>query len=91
MNPVLFLINDPPYYDKEVTEEGKDSENPNTNLDSFVFHEVVTAWEFIDWRLTVNSYDWFLGIAAENEAIQFPVWKLQEIPIHFIALRWYTI
>ena len=43
MNPVLFFINDPPYYDKKVTEEGNDSKNPNADLDSFVLHEVVTA------------------------------------------------
>ena len=86
MHLVLLLINDAPYYDKKVTKEGEDSKNPNTNLQSFVFHEVVTAWEFIDWGLALHSLDWFLSVAAENEAIEFPVLILLETSMYYTSL-----
>lgn len=69
MDSVLLVINDSPYYDNQVTKEGEDSQNPDTGLKSFVFHEVIAAREFIDWGIARNSFDGLLGVATKYEAI----------------------
>ena len=79
MNPVLFLVDQAPYYNEEVTKEGENTENPDADLKRVVLHEVVAAGEFIDWGIAVNAVDRFLGVTAQNEAVEFSVWEIREM------------
>lgn len=79
MNPVLFFVDQAPYYNEEVTKEGENTENPDADLKRVVLHEVVAAGEFIDWGIAFNAVDRFLGVTAQDEAVESPVWEIREI------------
>ena len=64
MNPVLFFVDQAPYYNDEVAKEGENTENPDADLKRAVLHKVVATGEFIDWGFAVNAVDRFLGVTA---------------------------
>lgn len=67
---VVFFNNDSHNDNKNIAKKSCESQNPDANLGTIIFHEIWTAGKFVFWRITLDSRIYFFSITTKNEFIK---------------------